>query len=60
MLHRNIVTKLYKLASDKRNKELVIDIANNYITELEKTINDCKEKIDNYKMLIDELESEGE
>lgn len=58
MLHRNIVTKLYKLTSDKRNKELVIDIANNYITELEKEIRDCKEKIDNYKMLINELENE--
>lgn len=58
MLHRTIVTKLYKLASDKRNKELVIDIANNYITELEKEIRDCKEKIDNYKMLINELENE--
>lgn len=55
MLHRNIVTKLYKLASDKRNKELVVDIANNYIIELEKEIEDCKEKIDNYKMLINEL-----
>lgn len=58
MLHRTIVTKLYKLASDKRNKELVIDIANNYIEELEKEIKDCKEKIDNYKMLINELENE--
>ena len=60
MLHRNIVTKLYKLASDKRNKELVIELANNHITDLEKEIEDCKEKIYNYKMLINELENEGE
>ena len=55
MLHRNIITKLYRLATDEKNQELVIDITNNYIHELEKEINDCKEKIDNYKMLIDEL-----
>lgn len=60
MLHRSIVTKLYKLAIDERNKEIVIDIANDYISELEKEIKDCKEKIDNYKMLIDELEGEVE
>lgn len=60
MLHRSIVTKLYKLTIDKRNKEIVIDIANDYISELEREIKDCKEKIDNYKMLIDELEGEVE
>lgn len=58
MLHRSLITKLYKLANDKRNKELVIELANGYIKELEKDIRDSQEKLDNYKMLINELESE--
>ena len=46
---------LYKLASDKENKELVLDFISNEIGCIVSSINDLNEKLKYYQMFENEI-----